>query len=79
MPKLSDLEAGHLAKAKCTVNLEFRAHERVCKFFKCTIDEVWDYMMFLIVGLQNAENHEMRLLDSVDTFPRCARPRHCHC
>ena len=81
MPKLSVLEAGPLAKEKCTANLVFGAREGVCKLFNFTIDEVCDYMMSPIVGLQNTllvEKHKMRLLHIVDRFARCARPRHRH-
>ena len=74
-------EAGPLAKEKCAPNLKFGAREGVCKLFNFTIDEVWDYTMSPIVGLQNAllvEKHEMRLLDSADKFARCAHTRHRH-
>ena len=81
MPKLSKLEAAPLAKVKCAVNVELGARETGCKLFTFTINEVWDYMMSPTVPLQNAllvEKHEMRLLDNVDRFARCARPRHWH-
>ena len=77
MPKLRELEAGPLAKEKCAANLEFGTREGVCKLFNFTIDEVWNYMMSPIVGLQNTllvENHEMRLVNSADKFARRARP-----
>ena len=51
MPKLSELEAGPFAKEKCAAHMEFGTREGVCKLFNVTIDEVWDYMMFPIVGL----------------------------
>ena len=78
MPKLSELEAGTLAKEKCAANLEFDGREGVCRLFNFTIDEVWDYMMSPIVGPQKALLVEKYLLNSADTFARCACPRHRH-
>ena len=81
MPKLSELEAGPLANEKWAMNIEFGTCEGVCKLFNFMIDEMRDYIMFPIIGLQNAlvaENHEMRLLESVDRSAQCVRPQHQH-
>ena len=81
MPKLSELEARPLAKAKCAVNLQFGTPEDVSRLFNFTTDQVPDYMISSIVGHQNAllvEKHEMRLLDGVDRLALFAFPRHRH-
>ena len=69
MPKLTDVEKGPLPKAQCAGNIEYGTRLGTLLLEGFSIDEVWDYMMRPLQGLQRAlllAGYKHRLMDLVE-------------